>query len=84
MPLYTTDDKQLAAFEEQGLKVAGVLGPDFRPPAEQVEYVPPSTQAGQMSKDIREDCPGKRGIVHSDRRQPRPGLLADTLEHINC
>ena len=25
MPLYTIDDKQLVAFEEQGLKVAGVL-----------------------------------------------------------
>ena len=34
--------------------VKDALGPDFRPPAEQVEYVPPSTQAGQMSKDDEE------------------------------
>lgn len=34
--------------------VKDALGPDFRPPAEQVGYVPPSTQAGQMSKDDEE------------------------------
>ena len=34
--------------------VKDALGPDFRPPAEQVEYVPQSTQARQMSKDDEE------------------------------
>ncbi len=34
--------------------VKDALGPDFRVPAEQVSYMPPASQAGQMSKDDEE------------------------------
>ncbi len=71
MPLYTTDDKQLAAFEEQGLKVAGVLS-DLLTKVDLVVDCTPSG-VGEENKKLYEEA-GVKAIFQGGEEHELAGL----------
>ena len=71
MPLYTTDDKQLAAFEEQGLKVAGVLS-DLLTKVDLVVDCTPSG-VGEENKKLYEEA-GVKAVFQGGEEHELAGL----------
>lgn len=71
MPLYTIDDKQLAAFEEQGLKVTGVLS-DLLTKVDLVVDCTPNG-VGEENKKLYEEA-GVKAIFQGGEEHELAGL----------
>ncbi len=71
MPLYTIDDKQLVAFEEQGLKVAGVLS-DLLTKVDLVVDCTPNG-VGEENKKLYEEA-GVKAVFQGGEEHELAGL----------